>query len=177
MFLDTNVLVRARFMAVSRGSGCRMPESTTRTSWQRCSLTRRAPADGHPEPVRVHNSLDKVVGKAIPHGVYDLTCDAGWVRVGVDHDTASFVVETLRRWWRRMGCVSYPVAPRLLITVDGGGSNGSRNRLWNPCVHAKLKGWPWPAPPDRVCHRVVSILAPMMSSSNVWIPCSLFWTK
>ena len=85
---------------------------------------------GHPEPVRVHDFPDKTLGKAIPYGVYDLTHDAGWVSVGVDHDTASFAVETLRRWWRRMGCVSYPVARRLLITADGGGSNGSRNRLW-----------------------------------------------
>ena len=85
---------------------------------------------GQAEPVRVHDFLDKALGKAIPYGVYDLTHDAGWVSVGVDHDTASFAVETLRRWWRRMGCVSYPVARRLLITADGGGSNGSRNRLW-----------------------------------------------
>ena len=83
-----------------------------------------------PEPVRVHDFPDKVLGKAIPYGVYDLTRDAGWVSVGIDHDTASFAVETLRRWWRRMGCVSYPAARRLLITADGGGSNGSRNRLW-----------------------------------------------
>ena len=82
---------------------------------------------GHPEPVRVHDFPDKALGKAIPYGVYDLPHDAGWVSVGVDHDTASFAVETLRRWWRRMGCVSYPVARRLLITADGGGSNGSRN--------------------------------------------------
>ena len=75
---------------------------------------------GHPEPVRVHDFPDKTLGKAIPYGVYDLTHDAGWVSVGVDHDTASFAVETLRRWWRRMGCVSYPVARRLLITADGG---------------------------------------------------------
>ena len=78
---------------------------------------------GQAEPVRVHDFLDKALGKAIPYGVYDLTHDAGWVSVGVDHDTASFAVETLRRWWRRMGCVSYPVARRLLITADGGGSN------------------------------------------------------
>ena len=85
---------------------------------------------GHPEPVRVHDFPDKALGKAIPYGVYDLTCDAGWVSVGVDHDTASFAVETLRRWWRRMGLVSCPAARRLLVTTDGGGSNGSRNRLW-----------------------------------------------
>ena len=85
---------------------------------------------GHPEPVRVHDFPDKALGKAIPYGVYDLTRDAGWVSVGVDHDTASFAVETLRRWWRRMGCVTYPAGRRLLITADGGGSKGSRNRLW-----------------------------------------------
>ena len=73
---------------------------------------------GQAEPVRVHDFLDKALGKAIPYGVYDLTHDAGWVSVGVDHDTASFAVETLRRWWRRMGCVSYPVARRLLITAE-----------------------------------------------------------
>ena len=85
---------------------------------------------GDPERVRVHDFPDSALGKAIPYGVYDLTRDAGWVSVGVDHDTAAFAVETLRRWWWRMGCVSYPAARRLLITADGGGSNGSRNRLW-----------------------------------------------
>ena len=69
-----------------------------------------------PSRFGVHDFPDKALGKAIPYGVYDLTHDAGWVSVGVDHDTASFAVETLRRWWRRMGCVSYPVARRLLIT-------------------------------------------------------------
>ena len=68
---------------------------------------------GHPEPVRVHDFPDKALGKAIPYGVYDLTRDAGWVSVGVDHGTASFAVETLRRWWGRMGCVSYPAARRV----------------------------------------------------------------
>ena len=85
---------------------------------------------GDPERVRVHDFPDSALGKAIPYGVYDLTRAAGWVSVGVDHDTAAFAVETLRRWWWRMGCVSYPAARRLLITADGGGSNGSRNRLW-----------------------------------------------
>ena len=72
----------------------------------------------------------KTLGKAIPYGIYDVTNDTGWVSVGEDHDTAVFAVETLRRWWLRMGSVAYPEARRLLITADGGGSNGSRNRLW-----------------------------------------------
>ncbi len=85
---------------------------------------------GRPEAVNVHDFPDKDLGKAIPYGIYDLTNDTGWVSVGVDHDTATFAVETLRRWWRKMGSQVYPGARRLLITADGGGSNGSRNRLW-----------------------------------------------
>ncbi len=85
---------------------------------------------GEPEEVKVHDFIDKGLGKAIPYGVYDLAADAGWVSVGVDHDTAEFAVETLRRWWRNMGSRVYPQARRLLITADGGGSNGSRCRLW-----------------------------------------------
>ena len=85
---------------------------------------------GQPEEVRVHDFLDKELGKAIPYGVYDLTANQGWVSVGIDHDTAEFAVETLRRWWQQMGAPAYPGADRLLITADGGGSNGSRSRLW-----------------------------------------------
>ena len=85
---------------------------------------------GKPEEVKVHDFIDKGLGKAIPYGVYDLAADAGWVSVGVDHDTAEFAVESLRRWWRNMGSRAYPQAKRLLITADGGGSNGSRCRLW-----------------------------------------------
>ena len=85
---------------------------------------------GRPEQVRIHDFLDPKLGKAIPYGVYDLAADAGWVSVGVDHDTAEFAVETLRRWWRHMGSPMYPGATQLLITADGGGSNGSRCRLW-----------------------------------------------
>ena len=85
---------------------------------------------GRPEEVKVHDFIDRDLGKAIPYGVYDLTANAGWVSVGVDHDTAEFAVETLRRWWRRMGRCAYPDARRLLVTADGGGSNGSRSRLW-----------------------------------------------
>lgn len=85
---------------------------------------------GEPEPVRVHDFPDKALGKVIPYGVYDMATNTGWVSVGVDHDTAEFAVETIRRWWRHMGSLTYPRAKRLLITADGGGSNGSRNRLW-----------------------------------------------
>jgi hypothetical protein len=85
---------------------------------------------GKPVRVRVHDFIDPKLGKVIPYGVYDLTRNCGWVSVGIDHDTAEFAVETLRRWWRKMGAVAYPRATELLITADGGGSNGSRLRLW-----------------------------------------------
>ena len=85
---------------------------------------------GKPEKVKVHDFPDKSLGKAIPYGVYDMAANTGWVSVGVDHDTAEFAVETIRRWWNRMGSRAYPQAKKLLITADGGGSNGSRCRLW-----------------------------------------------
>jgi len=86
--------------------------------------------EGEPEEVRAKDFPDKQLGKAIPYGVYDLTCNQGWVSVGIDHDTARFAVETIRRWFSEMGQPIYPNAERLLVTADGGGSNGSRNRLW-----------------------------------------------
>ncbi len=85
---------------------------------------------GRPEEVRVHDFMDKTLGKAIPYGVYDLGRDMGWVSVGVDHDTAAFAVQTIRRWWRQMGRKAYPRARSLLIIADSGGSNGARVRLW-----------------------------------------------
>jgi hypothetical protein len=85
---------------------------------------------GRPEAVRVHDFLDKQKGKAIPYGVYDMGRNMGWVSVGIDHDTATFAVATIRRWWRHMGRQSYPKARSLLITADSGGSNGNRVRLW-----------------------------------------------
>ena len=85
---------------------------------------------GQPETVRVHDFVDPVLGKVAPYGVYDLQANQGWVSVGIDHDTAEFAVETIRRWWREMGRPLYPQARRLLITADGGGSNGYRTRLW-----------------------------------------------
>lgn len=85
---------------------------------------------GDPEPVRVYDFIDKTLGKVSPYGVYDPAANVGWVSVGVDHDTAEFAVETLRRWWEKMGCTRYPGATELLVTADGGGSNGARVRLW-----------------------------------------------
>jgi len=85
---------------------------------------------GNPERVRVHDFVDPELGRATPYGVYDVGRNHGWVSVGVDHDTAEFAVETIRRWWRSMGQLAYPSATRLLITADAGGSNGSRLRLW-----------------------------------------------
>ncbi len=90
-----------------------------------------------PEEVRVHDFLIKELGRAVPYGVYDLAANAGWVSVGVDHDTAAFAVNSIRQWWLNLGRARYPDATRLLITATpapakagGGGSNGSRVRLW-----------------------------------------------
>ena len=73
---------------------------------------------------------DKVLGKALPYGIYDVAGNAGWVNVGTDHDTAAFAVESLRRWWHGAGGEVYPDARRLLVTADAGGSNGYRTRAW-----------------------------------------------
>lgn len=86
--------------------------------------------EGEPELVRTYDFVDKKLGKVNPYGVYDQTTNVGWVSVGIDHDTAEFAVETLRRWWNKMGSHTYPNARELLVTADGGGSNGSRVRLW-----------------------------------------------
>jgi len=85
---------------------------------------------GEPEQVRVHDFVDRELGKAIPYGVYDLARNEAWVSVGIDHDTAEFAVATLLRWWKMMGRKAYPNATKLLVTADGGGSNASRSHLW-----------------------------------------------
>src|SRR6266404_6346484 len=92
---------------------------------------------GQPEKVRVHDFLIKELGRAVPYGIYDIAANSGWVSVGVDHDTAAFAVNSIRQWWRTVGRARYPEATRLLITATpapakagGGGSNGSRVRLW-----------------------------------------------
>jgi hypothetical protein len=85
---------------------------------------------GDPEPVRVHDFEIKSLGKVAPYGVYDIAANDGWVNVGIDADTAAFAVESIRRWWHRLGRPRYPNAKRLVITADCGGSNGNRVRLW-----------------------------------------------
>jgi len=85
---------------------------------------------GAPQTVNVHDFPDPELGKAIPYGVYDVTANAGWVSVGMDHDTAQFAVQSLSNWWRQMGREAYPDARELLVMADGGGSNGARLRLW-----------------------------------------------
>ena len=74
----------------------------------------------------MHDFLIKELGRAVPYGIYDLAANAGWVNVGIDNDTAAFAVQTIRRWWQDVGRVRYPLARRLVITADGGGSNGTR---------------------------------------------------
>jgi hypothetical protein len=83
-----------------------------------------------PEAVNVHDFIDPKPGRAIPYGIYDIGDNKGWVSVGMDHDTASFAVHAIGRWWLTMGKTRYPRATRLLVTADGGGSNGHRVRLW-----------------------------------------------
>jgi len=85
---------------------------------------------GEPVAVKVHDFLDKTLGKIAPYGVYDLARNEGWVNVGVDHDTSAFAVESIRRWWTLMGKPAYPDATQLMITADSGGSDGARVRLW-----------------------------------------------
>ena len=85
---------------------------------------------GKPEEVETYDFPSMADGKGIPYGIYDMTRNQGWVSVGTDHDTAQFAVHSIRQWWYQMGRTAYPEAEELLITADGGGSNGSRNRLW-----------------------------------------------
>src|ERR1700741_5114331 len=94
---------------------------------------------GRPEQVRVHDFVDPELGKVAPYGVYDVAANQGWVSVGIDHDTAEFAVESIRRWWKEMGHPRYPQARRLLITADGGGRQGYPGRFWGLAV-ATLAG-------------------------------------
>jgi hypothetical protein len=91
---------------------------------------------GEPERVDIHDFPDPELGKVIPYGVFDLSRNEGWVSVGIDHDTARFAARAIARWWHKMGCKRYPGAAALLITADGGGSNGSRCRLWKVALHS-----------------------------------------
>jgi len=105
--------------------------------------------NGTPEPVNVHDFIDPKLSRAIPYGIYDITNNVGWVSVGTDHDTATFAVNAIRRWWRTMGKKRYPKAKRLMITADGGGSNGYRVRLWKVELQKLAKELKLPI---TVCH-------------------------
>lgn len=89
---------------------------------------------GSAPKVKVHDFPEKNVGKAIPYGVYDIARDEGWVNVGIDHDTAEFAAESIRRWWQQMGKTAYAKASELYIVADAGGSNSPRTRLWRKCM-------------------------------------------
>ena len=104
---------------------------------------------GQPEPVRVHDFLIPELGRAAPYGVYDIADNAGWVSLGIDHDTARFAVNAIRRWWQAMGRARYPQATRLVVTADCGGSNGARVRLWKRELQALANEL---AIPITVCH-------------------------
>ena len=91
---------------------------------------------GAPARVQVHDFPDPKLGKAIPYGIYDIGANQGWVSVGIDHDTAEFAVESLRRWWKNMGRQTYPKAKEVLILADGGGSNSRRSWLWKVSLQA-----------------------------------------
>jgi len=95
---------------------------------------REGQPQGSPTPVRTHDFEDKKLGKVVPYGVYDPTHHAGWVRVGLDHDTAYLATETIRRWWQEMGRQVYPKAEALLVTAGAGGSHSSRSRWWKVAV-------------------------------------------
>ena len=86
--------------------------------------------EGEPEAVNTYDFMDPELGKVTPYGVFDIAANEGWVSVGIDHDTAPFAGEAIRQWWREMGAARYLKAKRILITADGGGSNGVRLRLW-----------------------------------------------
>ena len=91
---------------------------------------------GNPVQVKMHDFIDKKLGKAIPYGVYDLASNEGWVSVGIDHDTAQFAAASVLRWWREMGRQRFPRATKPMIMADGGGCNSSRNRLWKVALQS-----------------------------------------
>jgi len=113
---------------------------------------------GKPEPVNVHDFIDPKLSRAVPYGVYDIANNAGWVSVGTDHDTASFAVNAIRRWWRTMGKKSHPKASRLMISADGGGSNGYRVRLWKVELQKLADEIKLPIKWNKIEHRLFSFI-------------------
>ena len=140
---------------------------------------------GSPVPVNVHDFLDPALGKAIPYGVYDIGANTGWVSVGSDHDTAAFAVATLRNWWEHEGHGTYPNADRLLITADGGGSNGARLRAWKSELAAfaaatGLRVTVCHLPPgtskwNKIEHQMVCGTTSSVRSTTAGIPCA--WSR
>ena len=120
---------------------------------------------GEPPEVEAYDFVDPEKGKAIPYGIYDTSLNTGWVSVGRDHDTAEFAVASIASWWANMGERAYPEARELLVTADGGGSNGSRNRLWK----LSLQRWA-----DREGMRVVVCHFPPGTSKWNWIEHRMF---
>ena len=110
---------------------------------------RELQAKGDADAVNVHDFIDPVQGRATPYGVYDLQENEAWVSVGLSHDTAEFAVQTIRTWWKEMGAAKYPDARSLVITADGGGSNGYRLRLWKLELQALVDELGFPV---TVCH-------------------------
>jgi transposase len=106
-------------------------------------------AKGDPDDVNVHDFIDPEKGRAAPYGVYDIQENEAWVSVGLSHDTAEFAVQTIRTWWKEMGASRYPGASSLVITADGGGSNGYRLRLWKVELQALVDELGFPI---TVCH-------------------------
>jgi hypothetical protein len=142
---------------------------------------------GDPERVLVHDFRDPKVPKAIPYGVYDLKRNHEWVSVGSGHDTATFALETLRRWWKEVGRPAYPRARRLLVCADAGGSNGYRLRLWKlelarVAEEIRVPHHGVPLPPGDVEVEPHIIASPFAgygfrhprnrASSGSWVPCS-----
>jgi hypothetical protein len=120
---------------------------------------------GEPEEVRVHDFVDRELGRATPYGIYDLGRNNGWVSVGMDHDTAEFAVETIRRWWRTMGQPTYPQATRLLITADAGGR--IEHRLFSYISQN------WRGKPLRSFQTIVSLIAATSTSTGLKVHAEL----
>ena len=157
---------------------------------------------GSPEEVNVHDFIDPKLGRAIPYGIYDIADNKGWVSVGTDHDTASFAVHAISRWWFTMGQTRYPRATHLLVTADGGGSNGHRVRLWKVELQllANTLGFPitvchlppgtskwtkiehrlfsfitvnWRGKPLRICKTIVQLIAGTTTAAGLTVRAEL----
>jgi hypothetical protein len=126
----TSRMRRESHVRICERLGVRFPGPTRQLVGDFKNAGREWRPRGDPQDVRVHDFLIAELGRAVPYGIYDMAADAGWVSVGMDHDTSAFAVHTIRRWWNEIGRPRYQTATRLVITADGGGSNGSRVRLW-----------------------------------------------